>query len=190
MQPFELRTARLVLNQPGPDDVDAIAEYCADPVFEHFLPTPWPYTRADAVSFTTGFVPRAWSDDSEATWAVRLNTSGALIGMISLRLQRHDIGFWVGAPHRGFGYMPEAASAVADWALDGGILNASEVRWESVVGNIASARVARKAGFRYAGIAPSSDPARDGTSRQSWHATLAPGIRSVHAGWPQEVVNI
>lgn len=190
MQPFELCTTRLVLNQPGVDDLDAITEYCSDPVFEHYLPTPWPYTRNDASSFVTQFVPEAWSGGSEATWAVRLREGGPLIGMIALRLQRHDLGFWIGEPHRGYGYMPEAVSALADWAFDGGVPDAEVLRWEAVVGNVASARVARKAGFRYSGIAPSTDPARDGASRESWHATLAPGIRSVHSGWPQEVITV
>jgi hypothetical protein len=63
------------------------------------------------------------------------------------------------------------------------------VLWEAVIGNIASARVARKSGFRYSCIAPATAPGRDGTVPQSWHASLAPGIRSVHHGWPQEVVD-
>jgi RimJ/RimL family protein N-acetyltransferase len=189
MQPFELRTTRLVLNQPGPDDIDAIAEYCTDAAFEKYLPTPWPYTREHAVDFVSAFVPAGWHDGSEATWAVRLQDDGPLIGMIAIRLQRHDVGFWLGAEHRGFGYMPEAVSAVSDWVFDGGIPDAPAVLWEAVIGNIASARVARKSGFRYSGIAPATAPGRDGTVPQSWHASLAPGIRSVHHGWPQEVVD-
>jgi len=69
MLPETLRGDRLALSIPVESDLDRITEYCADPVFEQFLTTPWPYTRAHAESFVRDYVPRAWKDDTEYTWA-------------------------------------------------------------------------------------------------------------------------
>ena len=57
MHPFELTTARLVLNQPNADDVEDIARYCTDPLFEQFMVTPWPYERQHAEWFVEQAVP-------------------------------------------------------------------------------------------------------------------------------------
>jgi RimJ/RimL family protein N-acetyltransferase len=187
MQPVELRTERLVLSVPvaGPD-IDAIVHYCRDPLFERFLTTPWPYTRTDAEEFVERIVPLWWASDSEYTWGIR-SQDGALLGMIGWRT-RGDLGFWMGAEHRGRGHMVEALSAVVEWvfaeALVGG-RPVERIEWETLPGNEASARVARAAGFRYVGIAPVIIPARDGSFPDSWHGELLrDDDRDVKDGWP------
>ena len=60
MQPLTLRTDRLVLDQPRDGDVDAITEYCQDPLFERYLTVPWPYEREHAVSFVDDYIPAGW----------------------------------------------------------------------------------------------------------------------------------
>ena len=170
MTPFELRTERLVLDQPSGADVDAITEYCQDPLFERFLTTPWPYRRADAEFFVHDFVPTGWASDRELTWALRLAGERELLGVLGFRAARADLGYWLGAPHRGRGYMPEAVRAVTTWALSAGHFR---IGWECVVGNVASAAVARKAGFAYTGEAPSTASFRDGSRPLSWHGVLA-----------------
>ena len=51
MRPVTLRTARLTLDEPRLADAELVTEYCQDPLFERYLTTPWPYTRADADAF-------------------------------------------------------------------------------------------------------------------------------------------
>lgn len=187
MQPVELRTARLVLNQLLESDIDTITAYCQDPLFERYLTVPWPYERAHAAGIVQELAPQWWASDAEATWAMRLEDGGPLIGVISFRLQARNLGFWIGAEHRGFGYMPEAVSRVVDWAFSDGVEGLERVSWECIAGNVNSARVARKAGFRFTGTAPASDPTRDGSHPASWHGTLDAGVRSVHEAWPAEV---
>lgn len=48
MEPFPLAAGPLLLDQPTEADVDAITEYCQDPVFERFLTLPSPYARRAA----------------------------------------------------------------------------------------------------------------------------------------------
>ena len=187
MRPVELRSERLVLSIPSGDaDIDAIAHYCQDPLFERYLTTPWPYTRADAREFVERFVPQRWADDSEYGWAIR-SEQGALLGMIGWRT-RGDLGFWMGAEHRGNGYMVEALAAVVEWVFAEPVVDGHAVEridWETLPGNYASARVARAAGFHYTGLAPVVIPARDGSFPDSWHGMLLrDDDRDIKDGWP------
>jgi RimJ/RimL family protein N-acetyltransferase len=184
VQPVELRSERLILTLPTRADVDDITRYCQDPLFERYLTTPWPYGRADAVAFVDT-VARWWAEGGEYTFGIRLNgrpDTGALIGMISWR-ERGDVGFWMGAEHRGQGFVVEALAALVEWVF---VEHDPEtITWETFPGNVVSARVARAAGFRYTGIGPVLVPARDGSHPDSWHAELRrDDDREPKAGWP------
>ncbi|WP_256041500.1 GNAT family N-acetyltransferase [Cryobacterium sp. SO1] len=97
-----------------------------------------------------------------------------------------SIGFWLGPAHRGRGLMVEAQRLVLDWGFRTGLCDT--VHWEAVAGNLASARAARKAGFRYTGLGPAGIAYRDGTHPPSWKAVLhATDDRTPPAGWPAEV---
>lgn len=181
MSAIELRGAGIALTGLRESDVPRIPEYCSDPVFEQFMSTPWPYTTADAAWCVREYAPAGWRDGSELTWAVRQEGAGPLLGTVSLRPARGDIGFSLGAPHRGQGIMSAAVGVVIDAALrpegDSGPLGPRVdglqlLRWEAVVGNVASLRVAQRAGFRYTGIAPGVVPTRAGEITECWHAVI------------------
>jgi RimJ/RimL family protein N-acetyltransferase len=179
MKPVVLQTPRLVLDQPTLDDVETIVTYCQDPVFETVLTTPWPYTRANGLEYVTEFVPNGWKLDVEYGWALRLH--GRYLGAASFRT-RGDIGFWIGAAHRGNGYMTEAVDGILDWVFSTGV---QRVVWECLVGNTQSASVARKAGFSYRGEYDSSHVHRDGRPRAAWHGEIsASDSREAQPGWP------
>ena len=114
MMPVTLRTERLVLDQPTPDDIDLIAQYCSDPVFERLMTTPWPYERKHAAHFVEKYVPLGWEDETEFTWAIRSDSD--FLGMIGYRAQLRMIGYWLGAPHRG-SYSPGGLRTRPDRAL-------------------------------------------------------------------------
>jgi RimJ/RimL family protein N-acetyltransferase len=180
MKPVELRTERLVLDQPTLDDVDLVTEYCQDPVFERFMVTPWPYRQSDAEVFLGELVPRWWDNGSEFTWALRVD--GTLIGVVGYRSGGKDIGFWLGAPHRGKGYMPEAVAVILDWIFE---QTNDDVLWECIPGNAASVAVARKAGFRFQGQGDAIFADRNGDHPLAWKATLAKSdSRDPKPGWP------
>lgn len=181
VSPVTLTTERLVLDQPTSADVDVIARHCADPLFERYLTTPWPYTRDHAVAFIDGYVVDGWASDREYTWALR--HAGELVGIIGYRTERGDIGFWVGAPHRGRGYMPEAVGGVADWLFTRSV---ASIDWFCLVGNLASAAVARRAGFTFTGEQRSPHAHRDGADHAVWHGVLtATDSREPKPGWPE-----
>jgi RimJ/RimL family protein N-acetyltransferase len=189
MEPVVLRTERLLLDQPVASDVDTIAEYCRDPLFEEFLTTPWPYTRQHAEGFVDRMVPAGWASGSEATWAIRAHEDGPLLGVIAIRTARNDVGFWLGADERGNGYMQEALGAVAQWAFTGGVIAQTDsIAWEAIAGNVASAAVARGAGFTFTGTSPAAAPARDGAHPTSWHGVLlrSNNLAQARESWPAE----
>jgi RimJ/RimL family protein N-acetyltransferase len=180
VDPVVLRTRRLVLDQPTAADVDRIAEYCQDPPFERYMATPWPYRRADALHFVQRVAPANQASGVEETWAIRLD--GDLIGMISARVDQSDVGYWLGRPHRGHGYLGEALDAVLEHRF---ALGQSLVNWECVTGNLASARVAWRRGFTFTGTAPSAVTFRDGSHPPAWHGVLKRrDDRAPKQGWP------
>jgi RimJ/RimL family protein N-acetyltransferase len=181
MKPVTLHTPRLVLDLPTPADIDLVTEYCQDPIFEKYMLTPWPYRRADAERFVGRVIPILWEDDAEYTWAIRAN--GEFLGLIGYRTLQGDVGYWLGAPHRGSGYIPEALAAVVDWTFS---LTQADIHWECVPGNLASAAVARKSGFRFDGEGSSLYPDRAGAKVPAWTATLSPlDSRDSKPGWPE-----
>lgn len=185
MTPVVLRTARLVLEAPDERDVDAVFEYCQDPVLQRFTTIPVPYTRGDAERFVLELVPSWWADGGEQTFAIRERIGGALLGVIGARDEHQDVGYWMGAPHRGRGYLAEALGAVLDHRFREG---RELVNWSCVEGNVASARAARRVGFRFTRTGPATVPGRDGDRPTSWHGVLHAGDpRGPQPGWPSEV---
>lgn len=152
MEPEVLRTRRLDLSTPTTHDVDAIYEACQDAAVQRYTTVPSPYLRTDAERFVH-LVQTWWQDGETATWAIRHD--GALVGMIGLaRLVTGgpEIGYWVAESMRGRGVALEAAAAVIDWAFAPERPQVERVEWRAVVGNIGSARVAHRLGFRYEGM--------------------------------------
>lgn len=49
----------------------------------------------------------------DVTWAIRERADGAMLGVISWRRERGDVGFWLGAPSRGHGLMIARATGFA-----------------------------------------------------------------------------
>ncbi len=187
MTPVVLRTPRLVLDQPGEGDVESVLEYCQDPTLQRYTTIPVPYGREDAETFLLDLVPRWWEQGTEQTWAIRPADvpDAPLLGVIGVR-SHGEVGYWMGAPHRGNGYLGEALEVVIDHWFGAGN---ERMTWSCLVGNIASARTARRAGFHFLGSGPAKIAHRDGSRPDSWHAELFAGEpREPQPGWPAEVV--
>lgn len=168
-------------------DAEAIRDGCQDGTLARYLPSlPRPYTLADAEFFVGRVVTDGWATGSELTWAIRLPGDG-LIGVIALRrITDDDVGFWLDARHRGNGHLPEALAAVLGWAFDpGNPLRMDAVGWECIVGNTASAAVARRCGFTFEGTGPGRRPLADGEHPLSWLGHIrADDSREQKPGWP------
>lgn len=182
-----LETERLRLDAIEAADADAVLAYCVDPGIQEWVPVPSPYTREAAEFFTGEYAAKGATGDEFTLWAIRELETGELLGAIELRhqpLASGSIGYWLGRPHRGRGIMTEAVEAVVEYAFAEGGLELSRLEWEAKAGNIASAIVARRAGFRFEGTRRKSTVFRD-TRVDAWYATLLrDDDRDQQDGWP------
>src|SRR4051794_21450233 len=134
MTPVDVQCEGVTLDQPTEADIDAITRYCSDPLFERYLTTPWPYERRHAEGFVREVVPSGWATGREATWALRSEPGGPLLGVIGLRFERFDLGYWLGAEHRRGGLMSAAVRGVVEWALTTDLPGGAAVTWECLEG--------------------------------------------------------
>ena len=146
-------SARLELREFSLADGDLVREVAANAEHEA-LP---PGAPEDAPGSTPGWPPIERLPEPEGT-AVHLmmldRSLGRIVGSISVfhadwETRSAEIGYGVRADERGKGYATEALAAVARWALtEGGLQRA----WLSTTAeNVASQRVAEKAGFQLEG---------------------------------------
>jgi RimJ/RimL family protein N-acetyltransferase len=143
-----LKTARLVLRAPVPDDAKALAAVMNDRrIAENTARVPHPYTLKDAETFIDTV-----TSGSELSFLVTL-TDGLVIGgcgVATIRADGPEIGYSIGVPYWGNGYATEAARAVIDHIF--GKLNFEELRAGARVTNPASRRVLEKCGFQWTGV--------------------------------------
>jgi len=170
-----LRTARLTLRPPTPEDAPAIAASMGNyDVVRWLAAPPYPYVRADAERFIAE--TRA---GSAPVWAI--DDSDGLCGLIGVD---PDLGYWLDRRAWGRGYATEAGDAVIDaWFAGSG---AQALRASHMQGNDRSRAALLRMGFRDDGpreiwSTPLSQmmPARDLVmSRTDWAASRRYRLRT------------
>jgi RimJ/RimL family protein N-acetyltransferase len=164
------------LRRPDGRDLHAMVAACSDPDSVRYTTVPVPYARKDAEEFAFRIAPVSWARGAGAVFAIT-DPSDAWVGNIDLRISADDplvgeVGFLVAPEARGQGYATAALRAVCGWAFaDVGL---ARVKWRAQVGNVASRRVAEKAGFTMEGLLR-GDIAHRGERRDAWIASLLPG---------------
>jgi RimJ/RimL family protein N-acetyltransferase len=150
----EIRTDRLLLRPPRPEDEDAVLRACQDPeVLRWTARLPDPYTRADAAEWVREIAPAERAGGHGLPCVVEAD--GALVGSCGLTVldprsgADAEVGYWTAAWARRRGHATAATRALTGWAFDHG---AGRVRLLTLLGNDASQEVARRAGFRAEGV--------------------------------------
>ena len=146
-----IKTKRLILRPWESADAGSLYEYAKD---ERIGPAAgWPAHKSQEESL------RIIKDVLSApeTYAVCLESDNRAIGSIGLIAPRlshteiknteYEIGFWIGAPFWGNGYIPEAVSAILRHAFCD--LGCTAVWCGYYDGNEKSKRVQEKCGFKY-----------------------------------------
>jgi len=182
VEPVVLRTARLELSAPTAADAEAIAEAAQDPDIRRYTRLPWPYEVSHAVEFAK-IARRGWTEGTEPTWAIRAPELAGMIGLNRIDGGAAEIGYWLAASARRRGYATEAARAVVDWGLDPDGLGLQRIEWLAIVGNTASAAVARGLGFRYEGLLRGGVETPRGR-HDGWIAGLLAGDARTAQPWP------
>ena len=152
MEPDHLQTPRLELSAPTTADVAAIHAACQDADLQRYTTVPSPYLVEDAERFVA-LTAEWWSDGTQPTWAIRRDGRLAgMIGLAKLDTGAPEIGYWIARDARRQNIAVEAGTAVIDWAFADDRPAVERIEWRAVVGNLGSARIARRLGFRYEGL--------------------------------------
>ncbi|MGA9761879.1 MAG: GNAT family N-acetyltransferase [Gaiellaceae bacterium] len=168
---MELRDERVILRPWQKDDAAAVYEACQDPEILHWIPfIPRPYSQEDARAFVTGEL-----DLGPHQFAIE--ERGSLVGSIGIvvngQTRTGHIGYWCVRSARGRGVMSGALRLLCRYALDDLKLERLELITDP--DNLASQRVAAKAGFQHEGVLRSHLPHPDGRRRDSFMFSLLPG---------------
>jgi RimJ/RimL family protein N-acetyltransferase len=164
---MELRADGFTLRPWEAGDGPAVTVACQDPEIVRWLPIiPSPYTETDAREFLEQ--SRLNWDRGEAYGFALVDDEGELLGSIAMRILRFStghIGYWVTPGARGRDLATNALKTLCRWAVDDLGLKRLELMTDPE--NIASQRVAEKAGFRREGILRSALEYRDGSRSDS-----------------------
>jgi RimJ/RimL family protein N-acetyltransferase len=138
-----LTGVRLTLRQPAGADIDRLVQLAGDFEVARMLERmPHPYARADGEAWIAGI----GRDPRRIEFAV--DDGGGLVGALSLRGldETPVIGYWLGRPYWGRGYMSEAAGIALAWVFE--VCNAQAVEASVMTENSGSRKVLAKLGFR------------------------------------------
>ncbi len=118
----ELRTERLVLNQPKWNDVPVIVSHADNiKIVENTRTMPHPYHEEDAISWIQ-MVNQGFQDKDRYIFAVRLNLDDSFIGGIGLTLDvqnnRAELGYWIAEPFWNLGFATEAVEAILKFGFE------------------------------------------------------------------------
>ncbi len=142
-----LTTARLALRAPCADDAARITALAGDfDVARRLARMPHPYTAEDARFFFEAIAP------VETVWAITRRGDAAFLGVVSWARRETRggegdlaLGYWLGRPYWGRGYMSEAASAALAYAR--AVAPAARLVAGCFLDNEASFRILTKLGF-------------------------------------------
>jgi RimJ/RimL family protein N-acetyltransferase len=151
MEPIMLAAGAVRLRPWRTDDVDAVLAAFADPETTLWN-AGWVHTREDAAVWLER--RQDWSLSEHASWAVESVATGELVGSVSLHSIDRDandaeIGYWTLPAARGRGVAALAVDAACRWGFV--TLPIDRIELCHAVENVASGRVAEKAGFTYEG---------------------------------------
>ncbi|HXV33512.1 MAG TPA: GNAT family protein [Gaiellaceae bacterium] len=136
----------IVLRPLEEDDAPALAAAIRhDPDIDRWTSIPFPYTEELAREFI--------ATTEESAFAVLDPASGELLGGIGVRMRsarKAEVGYWIKASARGRGIATRALVLVARFAF--AELGAARVQLTAEPDNVASQRVAEKAGFTREGV--------------------------------------
>jgi len=145
----------VVLRRMEDDDIGWITVACGDRELSRYVPAiPYPYLEADARAFAE-HAARGWMEGGQAVFVIAQAPGRQGLGMISLHLFATDpglaeVGYWLRREARGHGAATTAVRLVAGWAF--GELGIRRLNLQTAPENLASQRVAERAGFTREGL--------------------------------------
>lgn len=160
-------------------DIDALVEACQDPEIPRWTRVPSPYGHSDALAYLLQRHDAIHAGRSAPFAVVEPDSAeapGRLLGSITLlrpvwEHARAEVGYWLAARARGRGHATRAVRLICEWGFRE--LELHRVVLFAAVENLASQRVAERAGFTREALLRSYLSLRDGR-----HDAVAFGLMS------------
>jgi RimJ/RimL family protein N-acetyltransferase len=150
-----IRTGTLTLRPFTGGDADATYAGCSDEVTQRWLALPQPYTVDIATAWCTTVSHALRESGDGVHFAITDTDSGRFLGTVGLKktdwtARVSEVGYWIAPWARGRGVAAGATRAVGRWLLaDQGF---ERMELKAAVENVASQRVAERAGLHREGI--------------------------------------
>jgi len=153
MTDYQLTTDRLLLRKLTLTDAPDIVRLAGDyEVAKMTLNIPHPYPADGAEDFIK-MTHQNWDNGVTYTFAIVNKDDEAYMGAIGIRIEarhkRAEVGYWIGVPYWGQGYMTEALQRVIQFGFEE--LDLNRIGASYLVQNPASGRVMEKAGMKHEG---------------------------------------
>ena len=138
----------LTLRPFTPADIPWVYEVSLDRELQRFMQVPSPYRLEDAASHVEQAYIAGWDGGRQAEFVAEDAATATPLGRVGLRLGEPgaaEVGYWVDPRARKRGVATTAVQAVCQWAVT--TAGIELIEWRCEAGNVASLRVAEKAGF-------------------------------------------
>jgi RimJ/RimL family protein N-acetyltransferase len=138
----------LTLRPFTPADIPWVYAVLLDPAVQRFMQIPSPYRLEDAAAHVEQRYIGGWDSGDRAEFVAEDAATAARLGRVGLRLGEPgaaEVGYWVDPRARQRGVATAAVKAACRWAVTAAGIELIE--WRCEAGNVASRRVAEKAGF-------------------------------------------
>ena len=146
--PTKIDTSRLTLRAPIRGDAPALAQLADNKnIAEKLSRLPSPYSQRDAIAFIEIFAQRA----DERPYAI-ISHAGAFLGVVGFTFvpgHPPELGYWLGEPFWGKGFMSEAVKALLEAAH--ATRQFPTIASSALATNAGSLSVLAKAGFKIVG---------------------------------------
>jgi RimJ/RimL family protein N-acetyltransferase len=160
-----------VLRAWQPEDAPAVVAAYSDPDIQQWHARSM--TENEALDWIAAW-PERWRQETDCGWAAA--SDEGVLGQISLRAVNLDegragISYWVMPHARGRHIAPRALVAVTQWAFE--VLGLHRIQVDHSTRNLASCRVAERAGYIVEGVKRSQALHADGWHDMHQHARIA-----------------
>ncbi len=160
-----LRDGPTALRPWRDSDVAGLVRACQDPEISRWTRVPFPYGESDARAYLIQRYDAIYTGLSAPFAIVEAADDHRLLGSISLmRLAwmhaRGEVGYWLARDARGQGHTTRAVGLICRWGFE--TLELERIDLLAATDNLASQRVADRAGFTREAVLRSYMRARDG----------------------------
>lgn len=149
---FEIRTERLILRPPSPEDSGKLFYLMADDDLTKFL-TWEPHNNIEQTKCVIESLIEQQNNDKGYHWCITHNLN--IVGLVSLidvkrkirtwTLNRAELSYWVGTNYQGNGFATEASRAIVEFGFDK--LGLHKIIVAHATENLQSEKICEKLGF-------------------------------------------